>query len=214
MSLITSLIARFMGPTWAHLGPTGPRWAPCWPHDLCYLGCYCQIYLTLKCIYELSVLFYSNDADVKYCSNVYDVSVSFVSLPFFMQYYIDGLGQVCSNAIANAMELLQCYLNHRHIPRNMLGVIFCFVLIRFFIDLTHIVLDYFTDTGTIIRLYDYARASEVTLRNMYHMKPPNKYVITTTPRAQQNPVYNAWDIWCTLCSNKIWELFWWIVDHL
>ena len=24
----TSLIARFMGPTWAHLGPTGPRWAP------------------------------------------------------------------------------------------------------------------------------------------------------------------------------------------
>ena len=27
-----------MGPTWAHLGPTGPRWAPCWPHELCYLG--------------------------------------------------------------------------------------------------------------------------------------------------------------------------------
>ena len=20
------------------MGPTGPRWAPCWPHDLCYLG--------------------------------------------------------------------------------------------------------------------------------------------------------------------------------
>ena len=20
-----------------HLGPTGPRWAPCWPHELCYL---------------------------------------------------------------------------------------------------------------------------------------------------------------------------------
>ena len=36
------LIARFMGPTWglhgAHLRPTGPRWAPCWPHDPCYLG--------------------------------------------------------------------------------------------------------------------------------------------------------------------------------
>ena len=26
-----------MGP---HLGPTGPRWAPCWPHELCYLGWY------------------------------------------------------------------------------------------------------------------------------------------------------------------------------
>ena len=24
----------------AHLGPTGPRWAPCWPHELCYLGCF------------------------------------------------------------------------------------------------------------------------------------------------------------------------------
>ena len=22
----------------AHLGPTGRRWAPCWPHELCYLG--------------------------------------------------------------------------------------------------------------------------------------------------------------------------------
>ena len=21
-----------------HLGPTGPRWAPCWPHEPCYLG--------------------------------------------------------------------------------------------------------------------------------------------------------------------------------
>ena len=33
-----TLIARFMGPTWAHLGSTGPRWAPCWPHEFCYLG--------------------------------------------------------------------------------------------------------------------------------------------------------------------------------
>ena len=22
----------------AHLGPTGPGWAPCWPHEFCYLG--------------------------------------------------------------------------------------------------------------------------------------------------------------------------------
>ena len=22
----------------AHMGPTGPRWAPCWPHEPCYLG--------------------------------------------------------------------------------------------------------------------------------------------------------------------------------
>ena len=27
------LIARFMGQHGAHLGPTGPRWAPCWPRE-------------------------------------------------------------------------------------------------------------------------------------------------------------------------------------
>ena len=36
---VLSQIARFMGPTWAYLGPTGPRWAPSWPQGLCYLGC-------------------------------------------------------------------------------------------------------------------------------------------------------------------------------
>ena len=35
---VYTLIARFMGPTWAHMGPTGPRWASCWPYELCYLG--------------------------------------------------------------------------------------------------------------------------------------------------------------------------------
>ena len=35
---IPSLAARFMGPTWGPSGPTGPRWAPCLPHRLCYLG--------------------------------------------------------------------------------------------------------------------------------------------------------------------------------
>ena len=33
-----TLISRLMGPTWAHLRPAGPRWAPCWPHELCDLG--------------------------------------------------------------------------------------------------------------------------------------------------------------------------------
>ena len=34
--LITTQIAKFMEPTWAHLGPVGPRWAPYWPHEPCY----------------------------------------------------------------------------------------------------------------------------------------------------------------------------------
>ena len=32
------LISTLWGQHGAHLGPTGPRWAPCWPHELCYLG--------------------------------------------------------------------------------------------------------------------------------------------------------------------------------
>ena len=27
-----------------HLGPTGPRWVPYWPHEPCYQGCYTDIY--------------------------------------------------------------------------------------------------------------------------------------------------------------------------
>ena len=30
--------AKFVGPTWAHLGPVGPRLAPCWPYEPCYPG--------------------------------------------------------------------------------------------------------------------------------------------------------------------------------
>ena len=28
----------------SHLGPTGTWWAPCWPHELCYLGSDCKIF--------------------------------------------------------------------------------------------------------------------------------------------------------------------------
>ena len=30
--------SKVHGANMGHLGPTGPRWAPCWPHELCYLG--------------------------------------------------------------------------------------------------------------------------------------------------------------------------------
>ena len=32
--LLTPQIAKFMDPTWGHLGPIGPRWDPCWPQEL------------------------------------------------------------------------------------------------------------------------------------------------------------------------------------
>ena len=30
----------------AHLGPVGPRWAPCWPHESCYQGVFTLATLT------------------------------------------------------------------------------------------------------------------------------------------------------------------------
>ena len=33
----------------AQLGPTGPRWAPCWPRELCYLGCFVYGYFIILC---------------------------------------------------------------------------------------------------------------------------------------------------------------------
>ena len=30
-----SLVARFLEPTWGPSGPKGPKWAPCWPYELC-----------------------------------------------------------------------------------------------------------------------------------------------------------------------------------
>ena len=49
-----SLIAKFMGPIWAHLGPTGPSWAPCWPHELCYLGLFSWRWISHTCSISMS----------------------------------------------------------------------------------------------------------------------------------------------------------------
>ena len=43
LTALSSLIARYpwqqgsRGQHGAHLASTGPRWAPCWPHELCYM---------------------------------------------------------------------------------------------------------------------------------------------------------------------------------
>ena len=36
----------------ALLGPTGPRWAPCWPHETCYLGTLILYSLGVKMSYR------------------------------------------------------------------------------------------------------------------------------------------------------------------
>ena len=46
----TALIACSWGQHGAHLGLTGPRWVPCWPHELCYLR---VEYLSNQCSYSV-----------------------------------------------------------------------------------------------------------------------------------------------------------------
>ena len=43
-----SHITNSLGQHGAHLGPVGPRWAPCWPHKPCYQEC---LVSKLYCIY-------------------------------------------------------------------------------------------------------------------------------------------------------------------
>ena len=53
LHIYTGISSRYKG-SWGqhgdHLGPTRPRWAPCWPHELCYLG------LQSKCYHFLIIL--------------------------------------------------------------------------------------------------------------------------------------------------------------
>ena len=52
-----SQIPKFMGHHGAHLGPVGPGWAPCWPHEPCYQGYSCNKsgMLCLKTLWALVV---------------------------------------------------------------------------------------------------------------------------------------------------------------
>ena len=66
--ILMSLIARLMGPTWGPSGADRPRWAPCWPHELCYLGYFVHRIINiqkwwlkmidkLKCYFQLFLFF-------------------------------------------------------------------------------------------------------------------------------------------------------------
>ena len=79
-------IAKLIGPTWGHLGPVGPRWAPCWPHEPCYQGNYLSISYSL-CWFGYSKLgrrapgvLHVNDAPDKVYSTEYH-------LGYFIQYF-------------------------------------------------------------------------------------------------------------------------------
>ena len=55
MELTIFLTAKFMGQHVAHLGPIGPSWAPCWPHEPCdiprlYLPSMGQPWVSIVCV--------------------------------------------------------------------------------------------------------------------------------------------------------------------
>ena len=56
-------IARFTGQHGAHLGPIGPRWASCWPHEPCYQGIHISVtvdqyrWLIMLCVKNVSSVY-------------------------------------------------------------------------------------------------------------------------------------------------------------
>ena len=50
------------GPYGAHLGPVGPRWAPCWPHEPCYQGRFMALVDIFSCFVMLDdVMIFKGD---------------------------------------------------------------------------------------------------------------------------------------------------------
>ena len=80
---MATLIARSMWPTW------GPRWAPCWPHELCYLAR--SVVSTVKTkpqslMQHLSLIMhtiYTNEADFRDDTNSHQHDQSLASLVTF-----------------------------------------------------------------------------------------------------------------------------------
>ena len=105
-----TLTARFMDTTWANLGPTGPRWAPCWPHELCYLcmlpqGVWSMNGFSLPCRIRLPITIHWNRNFV--------ISIKFSSKAAPKVVIWIGLGAV-SDENYFAM-ILFCMLNPLHL---------------------------------------------------------------------------------------------------
>ena len=114
-------IAKFMGQHGAHLGPVGPRWAPCWPHESCYQGPLTasnQQHYFLFCFpalirYNCSTLGYgitSSGSHLWIPRRVMDLYAVIKPYPRYCfcnyaMFHMGGLVQERCNCIASAMEL-------------------------------------------------------------------------------------------------------------
>ena len=83
----SSLIAGSWGQHGTHMGPAGPRWAPCRPHELCYLGLSYRFVAAEKCHAPLghfsarTGLVGMSYSTRKHGANVVDYSSSVTSSP-------------------------------------------------------------------------------------------------------------------------------------
>ena len=113
---MVSLIERFMGPTWAHLGPTGPRWAPCWAMNFAIWDILIKVNISDRTCMIKHCCFYICPGAIPWiiwvnstCENRTKHNKPWTRCIFIGAYLLhsSGLAQDWSNSIANTLELLQ-----------------------------------------------------------------------------------------------------------
>ena len=100
----------------AHLGPVGPRWDPCWPHEYCYKGC---VHWANMCCYQVTIRSYRRLRSLSVISICIDVlimrlhfSVEIVSLAWFEGSKLhEIIERLCADILKpNGMYHLVCHL--------------------------------------------------------------------------------------------------------
>ena len=87
---------------WANMRPTGPRWAPCWLHELCYLGAHAFASGTVRngmnvipCFQQLIFAYW-----LQSIRNVCPVCIRHVIIHYITLYYMPcnvSIYRVCTN---------------------------------------------------------------------------------------------------------------------
>ena len=86
---LSSIFHNSLGQNGAHLGPVGPRWAPCWPHEPCYQGCYSSTTLILDRHYQAT-----ERRDIVHTRHkVFNMmTIMAVKMPYFIPFWQKWMG--------------------------------------------------------------------------------------------------------------------------
>ena len=114
-AIMQSQIAKLLGPHRAHLGPVGPRWTPCWPHEPCYQG-HCASESTLMNICRhipvignhRELQMWANQRKAIQMWNVVGIGVQ------YMKYGHNSLYRVCAIWQLGRFYPYQSRLLHKH----------------------------------------------------------------------------------------------------